>query len=168
MPSILKKLKIAWDFISFAQLQDRYDVSDDVKSEAGLEWYDHPVVGRYAKTKVGTWWTDIDLKGLGYGTRVVAPGSGPTSDQISRLDALAKKLPTIVAESDLAPIPLDDGWGHRPPSFDIQRAPVRQVKMEADGTFHLLFEVAPRGPFVLVPVFIISPDLALISAEWCV
>jgi hypothetical protein len=40
--------------------------------------------------------------------------------------------------------------------------------MNGDGTFFLIFDVDPEGPYMLAPAFVISADYKLISAEWSV
>lgn len=136
--------------------------------QPNLDWHDDPLVGQYVRTKIGTWWTDTLLKSLGYKVRLIALGSEPTFDQVACFETLAASIPTIVRAAELEPIPKDDGWGHAPPPFDINKAHVGSIRMNGDGTFFLIFDVDPEGPYMLAPAFVISADYKLISAEWSV
>lgn len=122
------------------------------------------------KTKAeqaGSWGTDTLLKSLGYEVRLIAPGQGLTAAQMASFEALAERMPDIVAAADLQPIPKDDGWGNAAPPFDINTAHIRSIGLSTDGIYYVVFENGSDGYYQLKPRFIISPNLNLISAEWC-
>jgi hypothetical protein len=169
MSSLLRSLKFTWDYF----LRGRHGTYSGPTSwaddwRAKLDWHDDPLVGRYVRTTIGTWWTDTLLKNLGYEVRLIAPGQGPTVDQIASFEALAVLIPDLVVAADLEPIPKDDGWGVAPPPFDIRTAHVGSINMRADDSYFLIFDVDPEGVYMLAPAFTISPKHTLISAEWSV
>ena len=169
MSSLLRSLKFTWDYC----LRGRHKISSGGTSSADdwrakLDWHDDPLVGRYVRTAIGTWWTDALLKNLGYEVRLIAPGQGPTVDQIASFEALAALIQDLVVAADLEPIPKDDGWGVAPPPFDIRTARVGSICLKADVSYFLFFDVDSDGNYMLAPAFTISSDHTLISAEWSV
>lgn len=171
MTPFLRRLKFAWDYFVRGRHRSRREVARQATAadwRAGLDWHDDLQVGRYVRTKVGTWWADALLKSLGYEVRLIAPGDGPTAAQMADFEALAARLPGLIAEADLEPIPQNDGWGNAPPLFEIRSARVESITKRADASYWLLFDVAPDGVYMLAPSFSIAQDHTLISAEWSV
>lgn len=169
MSPILRGLKFAWDyFVCGRHRIPSVSAQSDADWRAKLDWHDDPLVGRYVRTKIGTWWADARLESLGYELRLLAPGSGPTADQMARFKTLIERIPEMVAVTDLEPIPKDDGWGHKPPPFDIRTARISSIGMEEDGAFYLIFDVDADGVYMLSPVFTVSSDYTVTSAEWSV
>lgn len=169
MSSLIRRLKFAWDyFVRGRHRSSSKRTPRSVRSPAQLDWHEDPLVGRYVRTKMDTWWTDTPLKNLGYDVRLIAPGPAPTAAQMESFEALACHLPALITAANLEPIPKDDGWGHAPPPFDIHTAHISSILLRADGGYFLMFDVEPEDVYMLAPSFVISPDLRLISAEWSV
>ncbi len=169
MPSFLRRLKFAWEY--FVRGQHRSSGKDAAPAEdrwAKLDWHVDALVGRYVRTKFGTWWADAPLKSLGYDVRLIAPGDAPAEAQMADFEALAARLPGLIAAAALEPIPENDGWGHKPPPFDIRSARVESIRKKADGSYWLCFDVETDGVYMLAPAFTIAADHTLLEAEWCV
>lgn len=177
MSTLLPSLKFAWDYFvrgrhrsssggtsSVGDWRAKLDWHEDWRAK--LDWHEDSLVGRYVRTTIGTWWTNTILNSLGYEVSLIAPGQGPTVAQMASFEALADRMPAIVAAADLQHIPKDDGWGNAPPPFDINTARIRSIGMAEDGSYYVNFENGSYGEYLLSPRFVISPNLNLISVNW--
>ena len=171
MSAFLRRLHFAWEYFVWGKHRSPSKGTAPAPAEdwrKNLEWHESPLVGRYVRTKFDTWWTDTVLKNLGYELRLIAPGPDPTAAQMADFEALAARLPELITAADLEPIPEDDGWGNKPPLFDIRCARVESITMKADGSYWMSFDVETNGVYMLAPSFTIAADHTLISAEWSV
>lgn len=160
MRSILQRIKFACEYFVLRRPRSPKPRKLDVHSSS--------LVGSYVRTPNDTWWADTSLPSLGYAVRLIAPGSEPTQAQLTSFDKLVQRLPALIEQSRLEPPPADDGWGNKPPKFDIHLARISSMWIRADGSFFLTFEVDTTKVYMLAPSFEVSPSIELISAEWCV
>ena len=174
MPTFPSRVKFAWDY--FVRGCHRILTSapasvaafDPVAFRASLDIHRDFLVGEYVRTKVGTWWADTPVGGLSYSVRVIAPGGDPTEGQMLSFAELVQRIPKLIEDAGLEDAPQDDGWGHRPPPFDIRTARLSSIVVGADGGFFVIFEVDASDTYMLAPAFTISPTYTLISTEWSV
>jgi hypothetical protein len=166
MSTILRNLGFAWRFLVHGEHRPEEHSLEEILAK--LDWHESPLIGKYVRTKQGNWWADAQLPALDYAVRLLASGSEPTRDQIEAFEKVVTRLPVLIEESKLEPPPKNDGWGHSPPPFDINTASISSIRMRADGSFYLIFDVATDGIYALAPAFEVSSSCTLISAEWSV
>lgn len=160
MPPIIQRIKFTWEYFVLRRHRSPKPPKLDVHTSS--------LIGSYVRTPKGTWWSDTILPSLEYAVRLIAPGSEPVQSQLESLKKLIQRLPSLIEQSRLEPPPADDGWGNKPPKFDLHLARIGSIWIRADGSFYLIFEVDTNEVYMLAPGFEVSPSMELISAQWCV
>ena len=158
--------KSTWQYFIKGMHRFSHRTIEDIIKE--LDWHESPLLGRYVRTKENNWWADAQILDLPYHLRLSASGPEPTSEQIESFEAVVKRMPSIIEESDLELPPEDDGWGSSPPPFDPVTAPISSIRKLANGNYFIIIEIDPEQNYLLAPVFELSPDLSLRSAEWAI
>lgn len=136
---------------------------------SNLERKYHPLVGEYHLPGDEHWFADISIEGLVHPVRFRAFGAEPTPDQLERLNVIIDRISEFISASGLGSVP--PGFETNPTwsSYSIYTAHITWVTLYSDGNAWIGMEGIDDGSgYYLAPLFNVSNNLQLISAEWSV